>query len=217
MTELILGTTDFKFFEILECETTIFGFKKYRDKVINAQTLMMELSKVVESADKEKELFSINKFDTFNNNLVSHKKTVTKDILVFDFKERYIRTFYNEKYYKILHCNAFIKLTVIGDKISTMEIYPYSEYKGKETELYNNPYPNMFSGNKTCMGTADRTVEDDYEKSILKILETAYTHHTTQFKSSELKGTVNAFEYLKTNPFPYDQMFKTNIKLKDII
>lgn len=217
MTELIFGTTDFKEFEILECNTTKTGLKKYRNKMINAETLMIELKKVVESSDEEKELLNINKFDTFDNNLVSHKKTLTKDILVFDFKERYIRTFYNNKYYKILHCNAFIKMTVMGGKIDKMEIYPYSDYNGKETELYNNPYPNMYNGNETCMGTADRTLEDEYEKSILKILETAYTHHTTHFKSKELKETVAAFEYLKTNPFPYDQILKTKMKLKDII
>lgn len=219
MTEIVFGTTDLKEFEVLECETTFTGIKKYRNKKIDAKTLLEILKSMNYTPNEkvEKEIYSINIFDTFKDGLISHKKTDRKDILVFDFKEQMIRTFYNDKYYKIVHCNAFIRIFVTNGKINDMEIYPYKKYNGKKTELFDNPYPNMYSGNKSCIGTADREIKGTYKKTILGLLEISYTHAYTAFKDKELHDTVYAFEYLSKNPFPYEKLRVTKKTLKDII
>ncbi len=219
MTEIVFGTTDLKEYEVLECETTFAGLKKYRTKKVDTKTLI-EILKTMEyyaNVEEETEIYNLSVFDTFKDGLISHKKTNMKDILVFDLKEQMIRTFYNNKYYKIVHCNAFIKLFVKNDKIDAMEIYPYRKYKGLKTELFDNPYPNMYSGNKSCLGTADRKIKGTYKKTILGLLETSYTHAHTGFKDTQLRETVAAFEYLSKNQFPYDKLIATKKTLKDII
>ncbi len=215
MTKLVFGTTNLKEFEVLECIKIGGGIEKFRNKKVAAKELLEVLENLGDI--EEKELFNINVFDTFNTGLISHKKTNRQEILVFNFKEQMIRTFYNGKYHKIVHCNAFIKIHVKGDIIQDMYIYPYKKYKGRKTELFDNPYPNRFSSNKTCLGTADRRIRGNYTETILSLLEVEYTSATMYFKDKKLNNTYTTFDYLEKNKFPYDELVANKKTLKDII
>ncbi len=215
MTEIVFGTTNLEEFEVLECSGYGDEIKKYRTKKISTNELIEVLTSLDKS--KEKEIFNFNIFNVSSDELISHKKTNKKDTMVFNFKEQMIRTFFNNEYYKIIHCNAFIRITVENNKVESMEVYPYDEYKGADTKLFDNPYPNRYSMNKTCLGTADRSVRDSYIKTILGLLETAYTSVNMNFNDKSLENTKVAFEYLTKNPFPYDKLKRTKKTLKDII
>lgn len=218
MTELVFRTTNLKEFEILEADTTLNGLKKYRRKSIPIKTLIQLLTNLtLINTVKETEIFNINTVDLIDNSIISHRKTNLKDVIVLDFKEQIIRTFYNEKYYKIVHCNAFIRIFINDNKISVMEIYPYEKYEGKETKLYDNPFPNGYNSFKSCLGSADREIKGSFMQTVISLLETSYTHSKTNFSGTSLKDTTNAFEYLRDNPFPYDKLVKSKKTLKDIL
>ena len=215
MNQLVLRTVDSKTFEVLEAD----GFGKYtrlRRKTINTESLIDLLSKINPKQAAEKVIFTTNIYEQ-EENLVSYTKTTEKEIYVYDFKEQYIRTFYQDKYYKVLHPKSFIKVAVCQGKIQDMYIYPYKENTGLSTKLFSNPFPNGYTGNRTCIGTADRKVKKGVYSAIIGILETEYTHSYTNFKNSFLKETNKAFEYLAENPFPYNKLASVKKKLKDIL
>ncbi len=160
---------------------------------------------------------TLNEFNTLENPEIIYEKTTTRrTIKIINFTERYIRTFYNKKYYKIIHCNAIIILITSNSAVDNIIIHPYKEYQGLKTQLFKNPYPNMYGGNRSCLGSIDREEEETDLKTILKLLEGSYTHINTEFKGA-LSKTKTAFEYLSKNPFPYKQLEKTKETLKTVL
>lgn len=216
--QLLLRTTDMKEFEVLKFESTFFNTKKYQRKNLTINTLIKLLQNLITSFHEEKiTLHHNNIFETDSKNVVAYTKTNKEVIYILRIKERYIRTFYNENYYKIIHPNCFIKVIVAHGLVQQMYIYPYKEYKGLDTILFDNPFPNILTKNETCMGTSDKTVKETKTKTVLSIIETAYTHAYTNFKSNKLKDTTEAFNYLSKNEFPYEDLVSTGLILKNLI
>ncbi len=218
MTELIFGTEDLINFEIIKSEIIPGGAQKFQNKTISIDSLIELLNEHRKKnvTEHEEVILHINTLkDRFN--LLGYKKTNKKEEYIYDFKEMYIKTFYNDVFYEILHPNAIIKIDVDNNKIINMYIYIYKKFEGVKTKLYANPFPNMYGGNATCMGSANRTIKDSNCKTILSILETSYTHSNTGFKNKKLKDTKKAFEYLSKNKFPYGSLYSLNKTLKSIL
>ncbi len=216
--QLIFRTTDIQEFEVLKFESDFFDTNKYQRKTLTLYALIELLSSYVKKDRGEAvTIHHTNIFESENENVIAYTKTSEEEIFILKIQEQYIRTFYNEKYYKIIHPNCFVKIRVRDNKIKNMFIYPYKKDNGRDTVLFDNPFPNFLAKNETCMGSADRTVKETKVKTVLGIIETAYTHSGTGFKSEKLKDTKKAFEYLKKNKFPYNELTSTNMTLNHLI
>lgn len=216
--QLIFRTTDIQEFEVLKFESDFFDTQRFQRKTLTLYALIELLSSYVKKDRGEAvTIYHTNIFESENENVVAYTKTSEEEVFILQIKEQYIRTFYNEKYYKIIHPNCFVKIKVKDNKIKNMFIYPYKEYKGLETTLFDNPFPNFLAKNETCMGSADKTVKETKVKTVLSIIETAYTHSSTGFKSEKLKDTKKAFEYLMKNKFPYNGLTSSNMTLNHLI
>ncbi len=214
--QLLIRTLDFKEFEVLNFKSTFFGTKKYERKLISFNTLLHILKSYDKRVEDRVIVHHYNKFES-DDDIVAYTKTTTDETYILNIKEQYIRTFYKNKYYKIIHPKCFIKIIVKNDKVGSMYIYPYKDFKALETEVFDNPFPNIYTNNKTCMGSADRSLLDSKTQTILSIIETAYTDANTRFKGKKLKDTTRAFRYLTKNPFPYDKLTSSKKTLGSII
>ncbi|UTY39406.1 hypothetical protein NMU03_00810 [Allocoprobacillus halotolerans] len=119
--------------------------------------------------------------------------------------------------YNINFPNAIYIVYFSHEKVGSIECYSYKEYKAEETELYEYPMPNELSGNKMCIGNAERKIIDkDIVGALERIIFTPYSHSTF----SGMNGfsiTKTYFEYLESNEFPYKLMKPLNKKLKDVL
>lgn len=129
---------------------------------------------------------------------------------------RKIVTYIDTGSYRINFPNAIYILHFYGNTIQDIQAFSYIEYKGLDTDLYEYPMPNELSGNKICMGSADRIiVNQDYTGALERIIATQYTHsHFSGVKG--FSDTVKWFEHLQKNKFPYKLLRKLNMQLKDI-
>lgn len=129
---------------------------------------------------------------------------------------RKIVTYIDTGSYRINFPNAIYILHFYGNTIQDIQAFSYIEYKGLDTNLYEYPMPNELSGNKICMGSADKKiVNQDYTGALERIIATQYTHsHFSGVKG--FSDTVKWFEYLQKNKFPYKLLRKLNMQLKDI-
>ena len=120
---------------------------------------------------------------------------------------------YEGRAYKIVFPNSIYIVFISGNKIRSIKAFAYKEYKGTETDLYRYPMPNMLSENRICMGSAKREIEN---RNVLDALENIiyaeYTHSTFDDLKS-FRNTMEYFEYLSENPFPYDLMIPVNYTL----
>lgn len=214
MRQLIFRTTNLQDFEILKHEHMPLGTELAQSKTVSKAMLIKELEKTNDTGETEE---TISEFNTLKSPEILYQKTTTRrTIKIINFTERHIRTFYNKKYYKIIHCNAIIILITSNDRVNKIIIHPYKEYQGLKTKLFKNPYPNMYGGNKSCLGSIDRKEEETDLKTILKLLEGSYTHINTDFKGA-LSKTKTAFDYLSKNPFPYNQLETTKETLATVL
>lgn len=122
--------------------------------------------------------------------------------------------------YKINFPNSIYIIELSDSKnkvIRGIECYSYIEYKGEETKLYEYPMPNELSGNKICIGNADRTVKDgDVVSALERIIFTPYSHRTFSGMNGFSQSQAY-FEYLEKNDFPYKMMKPLKRKLKDVL
>lgn len=119
--------------------------------------------------------------------------------------------------YNINFPNAIYIVYFNHEKVGSIECYAYKEYKAEETELYEYPMPNELSGNKMCIGNAERKIIDkDIVGALERIIFTPYSHPTFSGMNGFSKTKVY-FEYLETNEFPYKLMKSLNKKLKDVL
>ncbi len=216
--QLIFRTTDIQEFEVLKFESNFFDTNKYQRKTLTLYALIELLSNYIKKDRGDVvTIHHDNIYESENENVVAYTKTSEDEIFILQISEQFIRTFYNEKYYKIIHPNCFVKIRVRDNRIKNMFIFPYKEDNGRDTVLFDNPFPNFLSKNETCMGSADRTLKETKVKTVLSIIETAYTHSGTGFKSEKLKDTKKAFEYLSKNKFPYNELMSANMTVHDLV
>ena len=74
----------------------------------------------------------------------------------------------------------------------------------------------MLAGNRVCTGTV-RNAFVDAKQTIMDVLEANYTHSETHFLNHSFKNTKVAFEYLSSNPFPYQELLPLNYNLDYVI
>ena len=119
--------------------------------------------------------------------------------------------------YNINFPNAIYIVYFTHERVGSIECYAYKEYKAEETELYEYPMPNELSGNKMCIGNAERKINDkDIVGALERIIFTPYSHSTF----SGMNGfsiTKTYFEYLESNDLPYTLMKPLNKKIKAVL
>lgn len=119
--------------------------------------------------------------------------------------------------YKINFPNAIYIVEMNDRKIRGIECYAYKEFKGENTQLFEYPMPNELSGNRMCIGNADRTIKDgNVVEALERIVFTPYSH-TTFSGMNGFSQTKAYFEYLEKNEFPYKMMKSLRKKLKDVL
>lgn len=131
--------------------------------------------------------------------------------------ERYVT--YAGRGYKIKFpkCVYLLKVSKRNDRVSYIEAYAIKEYMGEKTELFTYPYPNMLTQNRICIGSAITDIKDNcYHDALETILTTEYSHATFDGING-FKNTIDWFEYLEKNDFPYDLMKPLNRQLSSIL
>lgn len=124
---------------------------------------------------------------------------------------------YKDKSYNITFPNALYIVYSTKDSISKIVAFAYKKWEGKKTILFKYPMPNMLNDNKICLGTAPKKIKNrDYKSALDLIIYTQYTHSFVDDIKS-FKNTVDYFEYLESNPFPYDLLIKANKKVGDFL
>lgn len=123
---------------------------------------------------------------------------------------------YDGKSYRIEFPSCLCITRHNNKSILSVEAYAYKKWIGMETELFIYPFPNMLSGNRICMGSADtRIYENDIKKTLENIIFTQYTHSTV----TGIKGfdsTIKYFEYLEKNPFPEHLLMTSKQRVGDL-
>lgn len=123
---------------------------------------------------------------------------------------------YNNRSYNIHFPNALYLIKSQGNKIVSIEAYAYKKWDGLKTMLYKYPMPNMLGGNRICLGSAPREIKHgDYKQALDLIIYTQYSHNYVDNIKS-FKNTVDYFNYLENNLFPYDLLISTNKKAGDL-
>ena len=123
---------------------------------------------------------------------------------------------YDKKSYHNHFPNALYLVKSQGNKIVSIEAYSYKKWEGLKTKLYKYPMPNMLGGNMICLGSAPRQIKDnDYKRALDMIIYTQYSHaYVNNIKS--FKNTVDYFEYLEKNTYPYDLLMDAKKKAGDL-
>lgn len=207
---LVFGTTNMNDFEVLFADENFYGRQLIERKTLSAKDIIEILK--IGVPEEERKIATYNNLD---GNILYIEKTTQKETITLKFEEQYIRTHYQGQYYKILHPRSVIKITVENEQIRKMAVYAYKVWEGSKTVLYKNPMPNGYSNGDVCIGSIDKTCKD-YVKDTIRIMEGSYTHTGTGLKG-ELANTKAMFEYLQTNPFPYDQLKKENLTLDKLV
>lgn len=208
--KLVFGTSNMTDFEILFADENFYGRKLIQRKTLSAKYLIKIMKRGIQEEEE-----NVAEYNNIDGSILYIKKTTKKEIITLKLEEQYIRTHYQGQYYKILHPQSIVKITVENDQIRKMAVYAYKEWNGCKTELYKNPMPNGYTSGDVCIGSIDRTCKD-YIKDTIRIMEGSYTHSGTGLKG-ELANTKAMFEYLQSNPFPYDQLKKEKLTLDKLV
>jgi hypothetical protein len=176
--------------------------------------------KIEDLMKKMKSAFSTESTTDYKKDIVVIDKeliALSPNCIVTKQKERKRIAVYAGKAYKIVYPNSIYVICHQANEIKSIEAYCFKAEKGMETELYRYPMPNMFSDNRICMGSANKRIDvREYKEALEEILCTQYTHA----KPDNIKGfdtTSEYFDYLAKNEFPYDKLYRTGKKLKDIL
>lgn len=123
---------------------------------------------------------------------------------------------YDGKSYRIEFPSCLYITRHNNKSILSVEAYAYKKWIGTETELFIYPFPNMLSGNRICMGSADTNIYDnDIKKTLENVIFTQYTHSVVTGIQG-FKNTVEYFGYLEENPFPDHLLMKANKHVRDL-
>ena len=124
---------------------------------------------------------------------------------------------YEDKAFNINFPNALYIVQFEESKITNIEAFAYKEWNFEDTKLYGYPMPNMLGGNRICIGSAPRDIENqDYVKALENIIFTRYSHRNVDNIKS-FKDTIQYFEYLETNDFPYHLLIDLKKSLKEVL
>lgn len=119
--------------------------------------------------------------------------------------------------YKVNFPNALYIVEKNDNKIRSIECYAYKKFEKEDTMLFEYPMPNELSGNRMCIGTADRTIKDgNIIEALEKIIFTPYSHNTFSGMNG-FSQTKTYFEYLEKNEFPYKLMKSLKKTLRDVL
>lgn len=142
---------------------------------------------------------------------------MSKEIIVINQEEHERYVTYDSKAYKVHFPNSIYIMSIQGkNRIKNIEAYSYKEYKGKNTELFKYPMPNMLTGASICIGTAPREVEgNDFIRALERIIFTQYTHARVDDIKS-FQSTEKYFTYIQDNAFPYDLLIPSGKKLFEL-
>lgn len=121
------------------------------------------------------------------------------------------------KTYKINFPNSLYIIERNKSIVRSIECYSYKTFQSEKTELYQYPMPNELTGNKMCIGTADRKIiNNNIIEALERIIFTPYSHSTFSGMNGFSK-TETYFEYLEKNEFPYKMMKPLKKKLLDVL
>lgn len=153
--------------------------------------------------------------DNFNENILYFNRKDNKDYYIIRLPERRIKCTYKNQGYSLIHPNAIFKIKInpTTKQYENIQAFCYKEYKGKSTELYLYPFPNMLSSNRICTGTIS-TEANDPVQAILNVIEGNYTHDKTS--SLKIKDTKQFFKKMQKT-FDYRILEKTGMILEDLL
>lgn len=124
---------------------------------------------------------------------------------------------YEDKAFHIHFPNSVYIMYFDEKKISNIEAYTYLAWNEESTQLYAYPFPNMLSGNRVCIGSAPREIQDqNYVHALENVIFTRYSHRTVDNIKS-FKDTIKYFEYLEKNDFPYELLIDLKKELREVM
>lgn len=149
----------------------------------------------------------------FNDQIIG----ASSDCIVIKQSERKRDVAFKDKVYNINFPNAIYIIDFSDNLIKSIEAYCYTEYKGAKTKLYEYSMPNMLSGNMICIGGAPREINNnEFAEALEKIIYAPYSHNTVGGLKG-FRGTLEYFEFLEKEEFPYDLLISQNKKLQEVI
>lgn len=184
------------------------------EKIISRTDLIEALQDAVLPYKKNR--IRIDLMDEYDKNTIYIEQAESSKVIYYNFEERMIKCQYNGKGYNIIHPNTIFIIYVDNNRVNSIKAICYKTFAGKKTVLFKYPLPNQLGQDSMCLGT----VENSYTtplNAILNAIEANYTHHWTGFVDSKFKDTKALFEYLSSNPFPYDLLKSESCVLEDIL
>ncbi len=200
------------------CDTSLHAEVLYQEenkpiieKIVNIQQAIKELNFML-GYEQQYEL------DFMDTRYLYVKETENTGYYVYLMDEQKIKCTFEGKGYSLSHPNSIfiIRVDKNSKRFTSISVYCFKKFEGRNTELFTYPFPNMLVGNKICTGTV-KNVFVDAKQVIMDVLESNYTHSDTNFIHHPLKSTKKAFEYLSNNPFPYYELSSLNYNLDYVI
>ena len=123
---------------------------------------------------------------------------------------------YAGKAYTINFPNAIYHVKYTSEKVTSISVYAYMQYRGIETKLYRFPMPNMTMSENMCIGTADRKINTDVFETVESIVDSQYTHDSVDNLRKKM-STIKWFRYLKNNHLQRSDLQSPICILKDLV
>lgn len=123
---------------------------------------------------------------------------------------------YAGKAYTINFPNAIYHVKYTSEKVTSISVYAYMQYRGIETKLYKFPMPNMTMSENMCIGTADRKINTDVFETVESIVDSQYTHDSVDNLRKKM-STIKWFRYLKNNHLQRSDLQPPICSLKDLV
>lgn len=123
---------------------------------------------------------------------------------------------YAGKAYTINFPNAICHVKYTSEKVTSISMYAYMQYRGIETKLYKFPMPNMTMSENMCIGTADRKINTDVFETVESIVDSQYTHDSVDNLRKKM-STIKWFRYLKNNHLQRSDLQSPICSLKDLV
>lgn len=120
------------------------------------------------------------------------------------------------KAYTINFPNAIYHVKYTSEKVTSISMYTYMQYRGIETKLYRFPMPNMTVSENMCIGTADRKIKSDVFETVESIVDSQYTHDRVD-NLKKTMSTIKWFRHLKNNHLQRSDLKEAICNLKDLV
>ena len=139
------------------------------------------------SVDREKEIWKSVSVDTFVRKVekYAYKKdkhskdkpklvnvkilAISPNQVIYRQPEHRRIVTYAGKAYTINFPNAIYHVKYTSEKVTSISMYTYMQYRGIETKLYRFPMPNMTMSENMCIGTADRKIKSTLLEATIHI------------------------------------------------